>query len=428
MTGFDTLCAQAFGAKQFLRCGVLLQRSLAIVTVVSLPVTVIWMSSEYIFKFLGQDPNVAELAGVYVRYAWIGLIPYFYYVVMTRFLQAQNELLPVIFSAVMGIGVALIINPILIYWLDFGFVGAPISKAISTIVMCLSCLVWMLSCRLHEKTWGGWTWQAFREWPEFLKLGIPGTLQLCAEWWVFELQALIAGLNGKIQLAAITTQMNVTSLVYMVPLGLSVTANVRVGNFMGSAEPKRAKAVMTITIGSALCTNVCFATFFFLTRRWWPYIFTNDEEVIATLMPAIPFACIFLLLDGVQAVLGGVMRGGAQQLPAAVITFGCYYGISIPVSLVVGVWMGWGLIGQFIGLTLTGAVAVVLNSVWILRMDWRKTSDTAIAKAKASDEKSSHADDQEEGEIEREEQLLEEGGDTTAADTELVPMARENKG
>jgi len=386
MSAFDTLCAQAYGAKQFKRCGILLQRSFVIITITAIPVSVIWMSSEPIFLLLRQDPDVAELAGVYVRWSWIGLLPYFYYIVITRFLQAQNELMPVIFSSVVGIGVALIANPILIYWLDLGFVGAPLSKALSSIAMALSCTTWMLSLKLYEKTWPGWTTEAFYGWVEFFKLGIPGTLQLCAEWWVFELQALIAGLIGKIELAAIMTQMNLTALSYMIPLGLSVTANVRVGNFLGSGEPKRAKAVSMITIGSALVTNFCFASVMFLTRNWWPYIFTEDEEVIATLKPAIPFACIFLLLDGVGAVLGGVMRGCAQQLPAAAITFLCYYGISVPFSIVVGVLLGWGLIGQFIGLTITGAVAAVLYLIWIFFLDWRAASDKAIERAKKSQE------------------------------------------
>jgi MATE family multidrug resistance protein len=78
-------------------------------------------------------------------------------------------------------------------------------------------------------------------WATFLKLGVPGTLMQCFEWWVFEILAIFAGLLGTVQLAAHVAVINVCAFVFMIPLGIQFTASGLVGSSIGANNPSQAK-------------------------------------------------------------------------------------------------------------------------------------------------------------------------------------------
>ena len=69
---------------------------------------------------------------------------------------------------------------------------------------------------LHRKTWDGWSWSCLREWWPFLRLGLPGMLMICLEWWAFEIGTVITGVLGRTQLAVNSVLFNTLALVYMV--------------------------------------------------------------------------------------------------------------------------------------------------------------------------------------------------------------------
>jgi MATE family multidrug resistance protein len=77
-------------------------------------------------------------------------------------------------------------------------------------------------------------------WGEFLRLGIPGTLMQCAEWWAFELLAIFAGIMGTHQLAAQVAVINIIGLIYMIPLGIQFAAAALVGEQFGANNAKQA--------------------------------------------------------------------------------------------------------------------------------------------------------------------------------------------
>ena len=71
-------------------------------------------------------------------------------------------------------------------------------------------------------------------WGEFFKLGVPGTLMQCAEWWAFELLAIFAGILGTHQLAAQVAVINIIGLIFMIPLGIQFAAAALVGKEFGA--------------------------------------------------------------------------------------------------------------------------------------------------------------------------------------------------
>ncbi len=82
--------------------------------------------------------------------------------------------------------------------------GASISLVVSYIVVPCIIIGYVWGRGLHKQTWKGWSWDSLTEWGLFFKLGIPGLLMLCFEWWTFEISTIVAGAVNELQLAVNT--------------------------------------------------------------------------------------------------------------------------------------------------------------------------------------------------------------------------------
>ena len=77
-------------------------------------------------------------------------------------------------------------------------------------------LAYVYARGLHKQTWGGWSWESLQEWMQYIKLGLPGVLMLCCEWWSFEITAIVAGSIDETQLGINAILMSLQSLLFMV--------------------------------------------------------------------------------------------------------------------------------------------------------------------------------------------------------------------
>ena len=96
--------------------------------------------------------------------------------------------------------------------------GSAIAIVVSTISSPLLLLLYTRFCNLHRKTWGGWSFEGLRGWGPFIRLGVPGLLMLCFEWWSYELAAFVVGSINRTQLGIHTILMQILSLNYMVSI------------------------------------------------------------------------------------------------------------------------------------------------------------------------------------------------------------------
>jgi len=83
---------------------------------------------------------------------------------------------------------------------------------------------------------------------KFLKIGVPGMLMLCFEWWAFELLAIFSGLLSVKDLAAEVVIINMITFIFMLPLGISYAASGAVGKQLGLGRITKAKQYATLTI------------------------------------------------------------------------------------------------------------------------------------------------------------------------------------
>lgn len=369
--GIDPVITQAHGARNARLLGVTFQRGMVLAVVVSAPNAVIWLLAERILLALGQDPGLSAEAGRYVV-VQLPLIPAFLlFTVLRQYQLGRGIMMPSMWVTLLGNGANVAANYALIYghWgmPRLEIVGAGIATVLTQILMLVALAVWTVEGRLYEGAWTGWSRDALRL-DRLLRLtryGLPVGIQLCLEMWAFMSAMLLAGWIGQEALAAHSIALNLASIAYMLPLGVSLAVVTRVGNLIGERDPEGAQRSAWVAFGMGAGVMLLSAIAFVVGRRALPALYTSDAEVVELCAVVLPIAAGFQLFDGVQAVGGGILRGMGKTRPAAVFNLAGYWVLALPAAWLLAFRAGLGLAGIWWGLALGLAVIAACLVAWV---------------------------------------------------------------
>ncbi len=347
----------------------------------TLPVWAVLWNGEAILLRLGQDPVLAAGAGAYLRVLQWGLLPFLIYLVLRSFVAALGR--PGFALAVCA--AALPINAGLAWGLIFGrlglpqlgLIGAGIATAIVSGFMALGLAVLILrDRRMRRYHVFGRFWRV--DGPRFsrlLRLGLPIGATLAFEVTIFNAAGLVMGTLGTPELAAHTIALQVAALSFMVPLGISQAATIRVGHGVGRGDPAGvARAGWTaFAMGTgfmALMALVMLAVPGPLVGAFLDATNPANAVVIGHALTFLMFAALFQVVDGAQAVGAGMLRGlGDTRVPMLYAALG-YWGVGAPLGLVLAYATPLRGSGVWIGLASGLAVVAVLMLVrWTRRTD-----------------------------------------------------------
>ena len=192
-----------------------------------------------------------------------------------------------------------------------------------------------------------------------LRIGFPIGLQQQLEYGVFGVVGILMGTMGTYQVAGHQIALNLASLTFMVPLGISSAAAVVVGNAVGRRDLpgaiEAAQAALTVAVGFMGSTALIFT----LLPGPLARLYTTSPSVIIVAMSLLPLAAVFQVFDGIQVTSIGILRGlGDTRTPMISGLLG-YWAIGLPVSLWLGFRAGRGPVGLWWGLVLGLALAAV---------------------------------------------------------------------
>lgn len=197
----ETLCGQAYGAHKYDMLGVYLQRSTILLMATGVPLAVIYAFSRPILVLLGESPEIANAASVFVY----GLIPQiFAYAAnfpIQKFLQAQSIMAPSAYISAATVAVHLVLSWVVVYKLGLGLLGASLVLSLSWWIIVVAQFIYIVKSERCRLTWTGLSWRAFSGLPGFLKLSAASAVMLCLETWYFQIIVLIAGLLENPELA-----------------------------------------------------------------------------------------------------------------------------------------------------------------------------------------------------------------------------------
>jgi MATE family multidrug resistance protein len=200
-----------------------------------------------------------------------------------------------------------------------------------------------------------------------IALGFPAAMQITLEIGVFALVTALIGRLGAVALASHQIALNTVSFTYMVPLGISSAAAVRVGQAIGRKDPRGARDAGGTAIFLGAAFMACASALLLLFPRWIARLYTPDDMVIRSTILLLAAGAAFQLFDGIQTVATGALRGAGDTRTPMLCHFTAYWIIGLPL----GAWLcfhrGWGAFGLWAGLSL----ALILIGI-VLLFAWRR--------------------------------------------------------
>eukprot|EP00069_Balaena_mysticetus_P008791 bmy_19850T0 len=437
----DTLMSQSFGSPDRKHVGVILQRGALVLLLCCLPCWALFLNTQPILLLCRQDPAVSrypgrggpwrspppgpallwvprrrergprgDVAGLVwsfsraaccssrgqqgadqrpvlteeekTGFAWrLRLCPSanFLYSLLAKYLQNQGIMWPQVLSGVVGNCVNGLANYILVSVLGLGVRGSACANTVSQFTQAVFLLLCIVKKKLHLDTWAGWSSQCLQGWGPFFRLAVPSMLMTCIEWWAYEIGSFLMGLLSVLDLSAQAIIYEVATVVYMIPMGLSIAVCFRVGTALGAADTVQAKRS---AVSGTLCTvgtSLVVGTVLSLLRNKLGHIFTTDEEVVALVSKVLPLYIVFHLFEAVCCLYGGVLRGTGRQAFGAVVNAVAYYVVGLPLGAVLTFVVGLGITGLWLGMlacVFLAAAAFVTSTAW---MDWKRAAEEVSA-------------------------------------------------
>ncbi|XP_048330181.2 protein DETOXIFICATION 16-like [Ziziphus jujuba] len=378
-SALDTLCGQSYGAKQYHMLGIHMQKAMFVLIFVSIPLAIIWANTGPILVALGQDPEISEAAGIYACSMIPILFAYALVQCLVRFLQAQNIVFPMMLCSGIITLMHIFVCWVLIFAFNMGYRGAALANSVSywmNVLLLVLFIKFSASCR---KSWTGFSKDAFHNIPTFLKLAIPSAVMVCFEIWSFEMMVLLSGLlpNPKLETSVLSISLNTASTVWMIPCGLGGAVSTRVSNELGAGHSQAARLAVYVVLILAVSEGLVVGLVMIFVRKVWGYAYSNDADVLKYVSEMMPILAISNLIDGVQAVISGTVRGCGWQKIGAYVNLGSYYLVGIPIAVLFAFVFHTGGKGLWLGIICALIVQMVSLLVITARTNWEQEAKKA---------------------------------------------------
>lgn len=362
--------AQILGARPRDRIGVraTVRMGLWVTMLASLPLMLIMLNARWILSHLGQEPDLARNAGIFVSMLAIGLPFTLGYQALRSFAAALGKpgaslwvmLAAIVFNAAVG------------YGLIFGHFGLPplglMGSGLATAGSAIFAFVAMLVViALTPKLRAYRVFRrAHRPVPvkirELIRLGLPIGVTNIFEAMLFNTMTLVMGTFGAVAVAAHQIALNFASITFMVPLGIGMASTVRVGIAVGRGDFVAARRAGFTAMGLALATISVAAVAMVLFGRQIASLYlgggrAGDEAVVVLATQFLLVAAAFQVFDALQVVGAHALRGLKDARMPMVLAGVSYWLAGAPVCILLGVGLKMQGLGIWIGLAFGLAVA-----------------------------------------------------------------------
>jgi MATE family, multidrug efflux pump len=372
LMALDPVVAQAFGAGDHEAVARGIQRGMVLGGLLTIPTSLLLLPAPAVLAWLRQPAEVAPLAGAYARVCIPGTLGMFAFIVLRQGLQAMGRVRPIVLTIVVANLLNAGLNWILIFGhlgvAPLGVVGSAWASTISRLLMALMLLTlaWPVlrgvllpprRAALDRAALG-----------RMLRLGAPIGVQHQLEYGVFGVVGLLMGTMGTVPVAGHQVALNLASITFMVPLGISSAAAVIVGHAVGRGDAEAAWEAAQAALLVAVVFMGTSALTFLLLPGTLARAYTTVPAVVTVAVALIPLAGVFQVFDGIQVTSIGILRGlGDTRTPMISGILG-FWLLGLPVSLLLCFRYGYGPTGLWWGLVL----GLVIVATFLLQRVRRK--------------------------------------------------------
>tara|TARA_B100000029_G_scaffold516814_1_gene634949 strand:- start:19388 stop:20629 length:1242 start_codon:yes stop_codon:yes gene_type:complete len=363
LLALDTVISQAVGSGKKKRIDLGIQRGLLLTMPLSLITGVLLLPAQDLFILLRQPAEAIPMASGYAIASIVGILPLYGFLVLRQSLQCLGAFSPIVWAVIIGNMTNIFLNWIFV----FGHLGAPEMGAVGA-GWATAVGRWVMAFVVLTR---GWFWlqihlDSFRkevsdrlEMLQIIRIGCPIGIQTTLEYGVFAVIGLLVGLFGTIAMASHQIAISLASSTFMIAVGIAQATTVLVGRAVGSKNISMARRFAGAGLLNVSVVMATTGLIFFFLPEFMAQLYTDDLSVIALATTLIPIAGIFQIVDGLQAVTSGILRGiGDTLIPMAINLIG-FWLIGLPISAYLGFGLDMASAGLWWGMVV--ALAVVCS-------------------------------------------------------------------
>ena len=400
-TGVQTVTARRYGQKRFSDCGLALNSGLALASIVGVIFSMMgYKMAGVAIRFLIDDPDVIPLAIVYTQWSFVGAacitIGYafqgFYNGVERTRIHMEvtivSNLLNIYLDAGLIFGNARLtemlasspvgdISFLSVLWSPFDFPALGVEGAA---IATLCAAVWMIihytlrgftqEFRTNYGTYkGGFSRETLKK---EVEIAAPQGFQEVGVTIVYVLFFKIIAMIGTVEVAATEVVFTLAMASFLPAIGFGVACATLVGKALGEEDPERAAVSMLESVRWSVIFMGTMGILFLLFPRPILLIFTNDREVIEMGLVALRILGVVQFFDAVGMTLWFALSGAGNTLFPAIIDLSLSWGIFLPVSYLLGIVFGYGLIGPWLAFAIYLFLYAICITWKILKGDWKE--------------------------------------------------------
>lgn len=376
------LIAEADGENDIEKGRNIFQHSLILCTVLGISMFIMLLLATPIMKHMNQPEEVVALAIPYLEIVAFSMIPLMIFQAFKQFTDGLSQTKYGMHATIIANVVNVVLNFVLIYgfWIfpRLELVGAAYGTLFSRFAMLIFIIVIMNS---KDKFTPYFKQLKFAEIKKsilvkIINLGFPTAMQMLFEVGIFTAAIWLAGSLGTIDQAANQIALNLSSMTFMIAVGMGVAATIRVGNQKGLQNYSDLRRISFSIFLQVFIIEFFFAIGFIVLKDVLPLVYIDNLSVVNTAASLLLIAGLFQLSDGFQVVVLGALRGLQDVKIPTFLTFIAYWVVGFPVSYLLGKTFGWGSQGIWIGL-----LAGLTTSAVLLFLRFNYLTNKLIEKA-----------------------------------------------
>jgi len=327
-----------------------------------------------ILNLLQLEESVYQVAFHYLVALSFGIIPLLVYNVLRCFMDALGQTKITMLITLSSVPINVGLNYIFIYGYlgipAFGGVGAGIASSITYWIILIIAIfvvkfiqpfsVYQIFQRLHRVH--------LKTWKELFKIGLPIGFSIFFETSIFAIITMLMSAYNTFTIAAYQAALNFTSILYMIPLSVSMALTILVGFEVGGNRYRDAKQYSFLGIGLAVFVSFFSAMILYFFRFQIASLYTTEQQVLELIASFLLFALLFQLSDAIQASAQGALRGYKDVNTSFFTTLIAYWVIGLPVGYILANFTELGPNGYWIGLISglsAGAIGLISRLIYI---------------------------------------------------------------
>lgn len=378
LVAITTMVANLNGAKQDKKITPLVTQALYLAGIIAIVIIIIGIFSIHpILNHMNLDPKVHRVALHFLFALSFGILPLFLYTVIRQFIDGLGKTRTTMVITVISVPVNVILN----YFLIFGKAGLPrlggvgsgVASAITYWII-FGIAFYIIRTKKPFSNFNLFKKLppiSFATWKSILKLGVPIGLSIFFEVSVFSVVTLLLSEFDTETIAAHTVAMNFASLLYMVPLSISMALTIAVGYEVGAKEFQNAKEYSKIGLVMAVSIASFFGIIIYLFRYDVAGWYTNDPSVKILAGGFLIFAVMFQLFDAIAAPIQGALRGYKDVNATLIMMILAYWVIALPVGYALSN-THLGAKGYWVGLIVGLGVSALTLSFRLVQLQIKK--------------------------------------------------------